>query len=246
MSFDPLHYSKVRPPYPDTLFLAIGEALVQQEGRPKILEIGAGDGLATGPMLELGRPEIHAVEPNPVFVALLKERFGTAIDIHQGAFEAISWPRQSFDAVYAANSFHWLDAGKRFEMCYKALKSKGWLILFWNYYLLDSIDIYMQVQKVYSKYAAPVLGYAVSQYKKMATRRLLVENCAYFELKEERRFLQRFAYSADRYIRLLRTFPDHGHYPDTFFQEIKNVISTFGGEVLVQVPSQLLLAQRRD
>jgi SAM-dependent methyltransferase len=246
MSFNPDLYSSVRPPYPEALFVAIGEVLVQVDGTPKLLEIGAGDGLATAPMLELGQPEIHAVEPNPVFVDNLRLRFGKRLRILPQAFEAVSWPKKCYDAVYAANSFHWLDAGKRFELCHKLLKEEGWLVLFWNYYLLDSIELFTEVQKVYSSYAAPVLAYAVSQYKKMAHRRLMIDDSQFFDLKEERRFLEHFVYTSDRYINLLRTFPDHSHYPDAFFLEVKNVIETFGGEVLVQVPSQLLLAKKRN
>ena len=67
----------------------VAEAL--GSGAPRLLEIGPGPGVLTGPLLEDGRP-LWAVELDPEACGLLQERFGTLEAFHLLAGDAVRAP----------------------------------------------------------------------------------------------------------------------------------------------------------
>jgi SAM-dependent methyltransferase len=122
---------EARPGYPDHVF----DVLVERCGlRPgaKVLEIGAGSGQATLPLLDHGA-RVTAIEPGVSLARRLTERTtGRAIEVMVSAFEDVELPHRSFDLVASATAFHWVDTTVGLAKCSQLLRDAGWLALWWT------------------------------------------------------------------------------------------------------------------
>jgi SAM-dependent methyltransferase len=102
-------YSRARPPYPAALWERIGElGLLHPGGRA--LDLGAGTGQATGPLVAAGL-QVTAVEPGPRLAAELRAAHPTVEVLHTRAedLDALGLEAGSFDLVVAATSIHWIN-----------------------------------------------------------------------------------------------------------------------------------------
>jgi SAM-dependent methyltransferase len=131
---DPEGYAEVRPEYPETIYRCLIDhrALLPDTAT---LEIGAGSGLATRRLIELGANPITVIEPDVRFAPLLQRlRGATEADMRvvHSAFEDADLPHQAFDLVAAATSFHWLDPHAALERIADVLKPGGFVALWWN------------------------------------------------------------------------------------------------------------------
>jgi SAM-dependent methyltransferase len=131
---DPTTYDAIRPPYPDQVytFLHTTGAL-----RPTVatLELGAGNGLASRRLLELGADPLTVLEPDVRFSPLLRSLAATPaaqIQVVHTSFEDAALPAHSYDLVAAATSFHWIRSSVRVVKAAQVLKSGGFLALWWN------------------------------------------------------------------------------------------------------------------
>jgi SAM-dependent methyltransferase len=132
MSFntDAMTYRRGRPPYPDAVFSLLRSRCGLQAGA-RVLEIGAGTGLATGPLLEAGA-QVVAVEPGENLAAVLEADFGgDRLEICVGDFETADLAGQ-FDLAVAATALHWLDPNTSTERIARLVRPGGWLAAWWN------------------------------------------------------------------------------------------------------------------
>lgn len=127
-------YRAARPDYPDRVYELLVDRCGLADGCHTI-EVGAGSGLATRRMLELGARPLVVVEPDPGFAraldALARESGGAVVPV-LAPFETADITEGTFDLAVAATSFHWLDrevGPKKLGAC---LRPGGWLALFWN------------------------------------------------------------------------------------------------------------------
>ena len=76
----------------------------------RVLEIGAGTGLATK-RLAGSAARVVAVEPSQALVEQLRANMGTVgvLEVVVAPFEDVVLSPGSFDLVVAATAFHWLD-----------------------------------------------------------------------------------------------------------------------------------------
>jgi len=142
---DPDAYCHARPDYPEAVYGVLVEHGAIQPGTAT-LEIGAGPGVATRRLIELGANPLTIVEPD--------ERFGPSLEalaaaasvpmrIVVAAFEDASLPNASFDLVAAATSYHWLDPNIAVDEIAALLKPGGFVALWWNIFGdLDRPDPY--------------------------------------------------------------------------------------------------------
>ncbi len=131
---NPEGYEDARPAYPEAIyrFLVEHQALVPCTAT---LEIGAGPGVATRRLIELGANPISVVEPDRRFAPMLtalREATGADLRLISDAFEAVSLPARSFDLVAAATSYHWLDPQTALDKIADALAPGGYVALWWN------------------------------------------------------------------------------------------------------------------
>ena len=129
---DPANYHGARPPYPQ----ATWDALVQRAGLRAgidILEIGAGTGLATIPLLKHDPARLVAIEPDArLAVFLAKVAADPRLAVVNETFEDAELQPASFDLVVSATAFHWLDAVPALKLINGLLRSDGSLALIWN------------------------------------------------------------------------------------------------------------------
>jgi len=125
-------YQRGRPPYPPAVF----DLLVERCGlRPgaRVLEIGAGTGQATAPLLAAGA-HVVAVEPGAHLAAILGAVAPPpALDVVIADFEnaELAGP---FDLAVAATSLHWLDPAATIEKLGRLVRPGGWLAVWWTEY----------------------------------------------------------------------------------------------------------------
>jgi SAM-dependent methyltransferase len=109
---DPMHfeaqaasYARARPPYPPALWNTVRELGLLKPGQ-HALDLGAGTGQATGPLLAAGL-RVTAVEPGPQLAAWLQAAYPAATVVVARAEDAEL--EQCFDLAVAATSIHWMD-----------------------------------------------------------------------------------------------------------------------------------------
>ena len=131
---DPSNYDEIRPPYPQPLyeFLVASGAL---RAGTSTLEIGAGSGLATRRLLELGANPLTLIEPDARFVALLTSIAASSdaeVRVISQSFEEAVLPRGCYDLVAAATSFHWVEPSVGLAKVAEVLRSGGHAALWWH------------------------------------------------------------------------------------------------------------------
>ena len=99
-------YDSARPPYPQALWDRLRMLGLLESGRTA-LDLGAGSGQATGPLLAAGM-RVTAIEPGRRLATLLEAAHPAARVIASRA-EGVELPAGRFDLAVAATSVHWLD-----------------------------------------------------------------------------------------------------------------------------------------
>lgn len=132
---DPAAYDRGRPAYPARLFDLLEAAGLGPGAR--VLDVGAGTGLATLELARRGAAHIVAVEPDARMAQQLRANAaasgaaGAAIEVVEATFEHYHPPAGSFDLVTAATSFHWIDESVGLAKARLALRTAGTIALWW-------------------------------------------------------------------------------------------------------------------
>lgn len=128
---DAAGYHAGRIGYPDALFDSVFAGL---PAHPRILEIGAGTGLATQAILAREPIELVVVEPDAVLVDYLAGRFaGPRIKLVNAAFPDAELDGP-FDLIVCAAAFHWMDPDAALARANQLLRPGGLWAMWWNSY----------------------------------------------------------------------------------------------------------------
>lgn len=120
----------MRPGVPDEV-VAAACAGIEVPAGGRVLELGSGSGQLTAPLLRAGL-SVDVVEPSARMRELLSARCGDGIGaIYTEAFEDLELDHGSYDAVCAANTFHWLDPEIAYAKAAQLVKPAGGLVLTW-------------------------------------------------------------------------------------------------------------------
>lgn len=130
-------YVNSRPPYPEAVYQALRAAGVIGPGI-RVLEIGAGAGLATRELVNSGS-EVVALEPGAELAKLLKAGIPGASTV-VGRLEDAALPDCAFDSAVAATSMHWVDLSVGLPKIHAALRPDGWLGVWRTIFGDDTID----------------------------------------------------------------------------------------------------------
>lgn len=240
-------YNEIRPEYNEEVFAEIA-AFLKPDSTYNLLEIGAGNGLATDSISRIWPSELTLIEPGKNLSKLLKQKYSEQnhITIINDYFENAALENNSFDAIFAATSFHWLNAETKFIKSHNLLKENGLLILFWNNYSVDSPIQSAEIQKIYQKYTGNNSERNMHhiQAEKIENRKNEIVNSGLFQLLTHKIIETKTHFSASEYIKLLKTFPDHASFPDTFFDEISRFIDSQSGVFSVKIILNLDIAQK--
>lgn len=147
-------YHIVRPRYPGELFDALIKT-AQLRSHAKLLEIGPGTGQATEPLARRGY-EIIAIELGVDLAEVARRALAKYenVEIITGAFEDVDLPRGSFDLVYAATAFHWVESETRFTKPHELLKADGHLAIIGTNHVSDEAgdEFVIASQPIYGRY----------------------------------------------------------------------------------------------
>jgi SAM-dependent methyltransferase len=123
-------YDTARPDYPAELFDDVVE-LAGLEPGAQLLEIGCATGKATRPFLERGFA-VTCVELGAGLAELARRNLaGLPVTIDVAPFESWDAEPASFDLVFAATAWHWIDPQVRYEKAHRVLRPDGHLA-FWS------------------------------------------------------------------------------------------------------------------
>jgi SAM-dependent methyltransferase len=130
-------YARARPPYPDIVFETLEQAGVIGLGT-RVLEVGAGAGLATRPMLDRGS-EVVGLEPGRQLAAILAEVAPDA-DVVVAGLEDAELAEDDFDSAVAATAMHWVDLSVGLPKLHRALRPGGLLAVWRTVFGDDTVE----------------------------------------------------------------------------------------------------------
>lgn len=143
-------YDRYRPGYPAALFGAIADRLALP-ARPRVADLGAGTGLATFAMADLGWL-VTAVEPGAGMLHQLRRR---AMEIGDSGVAAVLAPAEdtgletaAFDLATAAQAFHWFDRPRAVAEMGRIVRPGGGLALFWNVRLAEASPLVADYERL--------------------------------------------------------------------------------------------------
>jgi SAM-dependent methyltransferase len=117
-------YDRARPGYPAEL---IGRIVAGRPGRD-VLDVGCGTGISSR-LLAAAGCRVLGVDPDPRMAELARAG-GTAAEVAR--FEDWDPAGRTFDAVTAAQSWHWVDPAAGAAAAAAVLRPGGRLAVFWN------------------------------------------------------------------------------------------------------------------
>jgi SAM-dependent methyltransferase len=119
-------YELGRPSWPSAA-LDIVERELQLGPGARVLDLGAGTGKLTRPLLERFA-SVVAVEPDPAMRALVP----ADAEVVRGTAERIPAADDDFTAVFCGESFHWFDWKRAIPEIARVVAPGGGLVLLWN------------------------------------------------------------------------------------------------------------------
>src|SRR5689334_7998623 len=121
-------YEKVRPSYPTAL---VDAACAVGGLRPgaRVVEVGCGPGKLTVALAGRGL-SVDAVDPGLRLVEIARRHVeGMDVRFQVSRFEDVELPERSFDALFSAAAFHWVDPAVGWAKVARLLRPGGVLAL---------------------------------------------------------------------------------------------------------------------
>lgn len=204
-------YESARPSYPAVLFDDLVELTGLERGAG-VLEIGCATGKATRPLLEHGF-SVVCVERGARLAARARDELaGLSAEIHVASFEDWDAEPESFDLVYAATAWHWLDPNVRYRKAHRLLRPGG-ALAFWSAshaFPADFDLFFSEIQEVYDAIGERWEGeWPPPRPEDVADDASDIEASELFWDVRVRRYVWEQRYTADAYVALLNTFSGH-------------------------------------
>jgi SAM-dependent methyltransferase len=206
-------YNDARPLYPDELFDELIR-LASLAPPSRLLEVGSASGKATAPLARRGY-RITCVEIGHELAAAARRNLAgfAQVNVVESAFETWRAPAgDTFDLVFAATSWHWIDPDVRYRRAWDLLRPGGHLAVWTASHVVpDGGDpFFRQIQEVYEEIGEGLPDGAVwHRPGELPDLRTEIVGSGLFGDVEVRHFDWELSYDADRYIRLLDTFSGH-------------------------------------
>lgn len=232
-----VEYAGSRPPYPSSLYEVLETEGVIGPGT-RVLEIGAGSGLATKELVRAGS-EVMAIEPGRELARVL-ERDVPGVSVLLAHLEDAELPESSFDAVVAATSMHWVNLSVGLPMLHATLRPRGWLAVWRHRFGDDRVDTEFRrrVEQIVAKRTR-----RESAERRADDRPTMDELTAgaWFEPVRTEHWRWSVDLDTDQVRRLFRTFSD---WNDTEVEAVARAADELSGVVTEHYQSVLHLLKR--
>ena len=139
---DAERYERARPSYPDALI----DRIVTDSPGPDVLDAGCGTGIAARQFQAAGC-RVLGVEPD-ARMAEVARRLGVEVEV--ATLEAWDPAGRKFDAVVAAQAWHWIDPIAGAAKAARVLRPGGRLAAFWHVFQLPP-DLAEAFAEVYER-----------------------------------------------------------------------------------------------
>jgi SAM-dependent methyltransferase len=244
-------YEEARPGYATEVYSCIN-SFKTFSPTSRILEVGAGSGIATKEIADYWHSKIIALEPGHNLCILANKNLINShnVEILETTFEDYNNSATQFDALFSATAFHWIDPTIKYQKADKLLKDDGLLILYWNNYSICEEKLGKTIEDLYEKYGMKTSNKTVEerQTENIEKRKAEIEDSGLFHIMSHKIFKNQIPYSTMRYQSLLKTFSDHSKSKvpniDSFFDEVGKVIDENNGKIDVNIMVNLEIAQK--
>jgi SAM-dependent methyltransferase len=152
--------------------------VVDRYGSGIVIELGAGTGIFTRQVMELG-VKVIAIEP----VYSMRDALSTGLpeaDVRVGQAENIPLDDNTVDTVVASQSFHWFDYRPALDEIYRVLRLGGHLVTAWNV-RDNNVDWVAACSAVLDRYAGES-----PRHRSMAWRRAINSDARFGSIDEWR------------------------------------------------------------
>lgn len=242
-------YDRSRPTYAEELYHDIFK-YKQVDSKSNVLEIGLGTGKATQPILET-HCRFVGIEPGENMASLAKERFknDSNFSLYIQTLQEYVCPPESFDFIYSATAFHWIQEEYGYRRVYELLKSGGVFARFAYHAGADKERraLTEEIQELYEKYLSQ--SQTPKEYSEEDAKELAETAIKYgFTNTEYKLYHLTKDFTADEYMELLRTYPNHMAIEainrEKLFSGIYSAINKNGGIITVYYTMDLELARK--
>jgi len=245
-------YDEIRPSYPQELINDIIDK-TEISCEDKLLEIGAGTGKATIQLAEKGL-QIHCVElgQNLADILIKKCLNYPKVTVDVASFE--QWqpkPKETFDLVYCAQAFHWIDPQIRYKKCHSLLNENGHIALFWYGPSNEISKVNLEINSLIEKYVPNYSNNDVEKNNYMETREMRkaeIVSSGLFTDVQIFEYLWENALNTDMYIKVLNSYSGYAVLKDELKiklnKEVENIVNKHGGIVKSKLMFNLFIAKK--
>ncbi|HVU94618.1 MAG TPA: methyltransferase domain-containing protein [Puia sp.] len=264
---DPARYHAARPAYPDWVFERLRERCGVGPGIAGF-EVGAGTGIATRRLLEMGIDPLLAIEPDERMAGFLRESFGFgapgvagepavatgaetgALHVLCSTFEDAVLPEGGFRFGVSATAFHWVEEGPGLERVARLLSPGGWWAVMWNVFGdLDRVDPFHEATKeLLDGYTNVSMLGGVPYALDTAARSRALEQAGAFDIIECEHRPWALHLDTEAAVALYSTYSNIQVRPDrdAVLVELRRIVrEEFGGRITRNMVTSLYLARRR-
>jgi SAM-dependent methyltransferase len=207
-------YDRARPSYPAALVERI-VATSPGAGAPSVLDVGCGTGISAR-LFQTAGCQVLGIDPDPRMAELARNQ---GSDVEIAKFEQWEPDGRAFDAVIAAQSWHWVDPVAGAAKAAAVLRPGGRLAVFWNAFQPPS-DLRAAFGAVYRRAVpdSPMGGFwsrpAVDAYLVGCDRAAdAIRQAGGFGEPETWRFDWSRPYTKDEWLDVVPTFGGHSLLP---------------------------------
>ena len=210
-------YDRARPSYPGALV----DRIVATSPGPDVLDVGCGTGIAARQFRAAGC-RVLGIDPDARMADLARQ---SGLEVEVATFEAWESGGRAFDAVIAAQAWHWVDPVAGAAKAAQALRPGGPLAVFWNAAQLPPglgeavAGAYRRVDAglPFTPSARPLLDAYLTMCGKAADG---IGQAGTFGEPEQWRFDWDRRYTRDEWLELVPTFGGHSQIPPAQLAEL--------------------------
>lgn len=242
-------YDRIRPVYPEELYRDIFRYR-NVDKKSSVLEIGVGTGKATRPFLDTCC-RFTGIEPGENLAAAATEKYRhySNFSLYVQTLQEYVCPPEAFDLIYAATAFHWIPEEYGYKRVFELLKSGGAFARF-AYHAgpdMKRPELAEEIQVLYERYMPQPRKPAAFSADNARALSGIAEKYGFVNT-EYKLYRTTKDFSADEYLQLLHTYPNHMALDvesrEGLFQGIHSAIIRNGGVMTVYYTMDLELAMK--